>query len=413
MKISNTNYAPDAPHFYYSHEGAEILVLGTAHVSRQSVEDVEESFKKFRPDSVCVELCQPRHDALRDPNRWRKLDLAQLIREKKLGLLASSLALSSFQKKIGALSGVKPGAEMLRAVELAEENETELVLADREVRATLLRAWHRVGFFSRLWLASALMSSLLVTEEVSPEEIEKLKHEDVLSDMFSNLPARYNSVKKVIIDERDNYLAEKIHRAALELKEKKKRGKRRILAVVGAGHLAGIERALIAEERADLEELDRLPPRKRLKNLASWIGLSLFAGALGYYFSEKNPKDAWNLFAFWVACRSIGSGLGAIISRAHPLTVLATAAIAPFSIVIIGSRLWMYSALTELWFKKPRVEDFENIAAQTENFRGFLKALYANRVLHLFFIIFAVSWGLTIGNLVFGLDVAREIISAL
>lgn len=383
--------------------GVDTLVLGTAHVSAQSVDDVREIVRLQKPDIVAVELCASRYDALTDQDRWRKLDLGRVIREKKIWLLASSLILSSFQKKIGELTGSKPGEEMIVAAQLAEETGATLSLADREVRITLARAWSRVGFFSRLWLISNLMASLLVSEEVEPDEIENLKKQDVFEDLISHLPPRYVSLKEVILDERDRYLAEKIRRATLDLP--KKRGKSKLFAVVGAGHLPGIRRTLEAGEAVDIAALDAPPVKRRFKDIGSWalfFGLFMVISAYFFYAGFDLDKILKLLFA-WIAGRSIGAGIGAIVAGAHPLTIIVTALVAPVSYFFgfVGVRLWMVSALLELRFKKPRVEDFESIAADTDTFANFRRSLYQNRVLHLFFIIFAVSIGLTIGNLVF------------
>ena len=416
-KKSEATAAPTGPitgpHIIHRGPHADITILGTAHVSKESVRDVERAVVAVKPNAMCVELCQPRYDALRDPDRWRRLDLSRLIKDKKIGLLISSLILSSFQKKIGAEAGVQPGAEMIRAAELAEEQGIPLFLSDREVRVTLIRAWRKVGFFSRLWLASTLFASLLVRDDIPAEEIERLKQEDVLADLFANLPPRYDSIKQVIIDERDLYLAEKILRAAEEVQSGMKRGRAQVLAVVGAGHLKGVEQALTAAERADLEELHAVPPPRRLRDAFSWVALSLAAIGISYYIGEKQPQDIWNLIAFWVVCRSGGAGLGAIISGAHPFAILVTIVTAPFSIFILGSRLWMFSALTELWVHKPRVEDFENIARDTDTTGAFFRSLYRNRVLNLFWIIFAVSMGLTVGNLIFFSQFFRNLIRGL
>ena len=409
MNLPGELKKPDAPHYYYKAGSIEILVIGTAHVSRQSVEDTRAAFEDLDPDAVCVELCRPRYDSMQDPDRWRKLDLSKLVKEKKLGLLASSLILSAFQKKVGMSTGIKPGEEMMVASQLAESNDKKLVLADREIRTTLSRAWSRVGFFSKLWLMSTLMTSLLVREDVGEEEIERLKQDDVLTDLFTQLPRRYDRVKEVIIDERDSYLAESILQAAEELAQEKPEGGR-VLAIVGAGHLAGIQRAMENGERSDLDVLDEPPPRQRLKNAFSWLSMSVGVLLISWYIGED---ASWakikELVIFWAICRSLGAGIGALISMAHPLTSLVTIVMAPFSFFILGSRLWMYSALTELWFKKPRVEDFENIAQDTDTAAGFFRSLYRNRVVHLFFIIFGVSLGLTVGNFVFWSAPLREL----
>jgi len=401
-KKNNSKKMGQLPYKKITTPEGEIYLLGTAHVSAQSVQDVHDSFATLKPDAVCVELCKPRYDSMRDPDRWRKLDLAKVIKEKKLALLASSLILSSFQKKIGDMTGSKPGEEMVVACDLAEAKGLEPVMADREIRITLKRAWGQVGFFSKMWLVSSLVSSLLVKEEISTEEVERMKQEDVLSDLFTSLPKQYDSVKEVIINERDDYLATMILAAAADLKKGKRgSGKKRLLAVVGAGHLAGIEERIVARKAADLDRLNVIPPRSRVRDIAIWMGLSVLLVILGYFIGTGGKEAAQEAVVAWVIGRSAGAGIGALLARAHPLTILVTTVMAPISIFILGSRLWMFSALTELWLKKPRVEDFENIAHDTDSVRGLFTALYQNRVLHLFWIIMLVSFGLTFGNLNF------------
>lgn len=400
---------------------AEVFVLGTAHISRSSVEDVEHAIAKWKPDAVCVELCRPRHEALLDPDRWKKMDLTKVIREKKLALLASNLILSSFQKKIGNRTGVRPGEEMRRASELAREKGLELVFIDREIRTTLSRAWAKVGFFSKMWLSSYLLTSLLVKEKISAEEIEKMKQKDVLEDLFSNLPRKYQSVKEVILDERDACLAENTRRVALSHAEverydhekkspdKKNKKKRRILSVVGAGHLPGIVRNLKENRPVDLVELRTIPKPQPWRNLFIWTGASIFLFLVGLYITLGGQEAAGQALLAWVVARSAGAGIGALLSGAHPLTILTTIVMAPIVPLIPGSRLWMFSALVEVWRQKPCVEDFENIADDTETVSGLIRSLYKNRVLHLFWVTFLVSMGLTIGNL----EILRRILTGI
>lgn len=411
------------PHELLTVDGNDILLLGTAHISRSSVEDVENAIEKWKPDVVCVELCRPRHEALLDPDRWKNMDLTKVIREKKLALLASNLILSSFQKKIGDQTGVRPGEEMRRASELAREKRLELVLIDREIRTTLSRAWARVGFFSRMWLGSYLLTSLLVKEEVSTEEIEEMKQKDVLEDLFSNLPRQYHSVKEVILDERDAYLAENTRRAARnhpdveryeheagpDRSSTSRRKKRRILSVVGAGHLPGMIRTLKKDLPVDVEDLRTIPKARPWKNLFIWIGASVFLFLVGAYVTLGGQKAAEEALLAWVVARSFGAGLGALLAGAHVLTILTTIVMAPVIPLIPGSRLWMFSGIVEVWRRKPRVADFENIADDTETASGLFRSLYTNRVVHLFWVTFLVSMGLTIGNL----EILRRILAGL
>lgn len=370
--------------------GVSIVLLGTAHVSQESVQDVEKLMDRLDPDVVCVELCRPRYDALLDPDRWRKLDIAKVIREKKMGLLFSSLILSAYQKKLGTEKGVRPGQEMLRGVELAEAGRKELVLADRPVSTTLTRAWRKVGFWSKALIASQLATSVVVREDVTPEEIEKLKNEDAIADLFKSLPRQFRAVSKILIGERDEYLAEKVRQAAAKLK------KGTVLVIIGAGHLEGVKQVLEENRPVDLHALDQIPPAKPIRTIITWVLASVLIGFLLYRFGEK---DITQTLIAWVIGRSAGAGLGAVLSLAHPLTILVTIVMAPISFFVPGTRLWMYSTLTQAWVRKPHVHDFEDIADATSDTKGLLKALYRNRVLHLFWTMTLVSLGLTAGNL--------------
>ena len=395
-------YLQETPHFYLEEGNWEILGLGTAHVSKQSVKDVEKTFEIYQPHAVGVELCKPRMENLIHPKRWKNMDLSQVIKSNKFWLLVSSLCLASFQKKIGKEIGVMPGAEMKRAVQLSQQSKIDLVLVDREVRITLARVWAQVGFFSRMWLSSFLLSSLFISEKIEEKEIEKLKTRDMLEDLLTSLPPRYHKLQDAILKERDLFMAEKVRE---HIKLSSSKNKQKLMLVLGAAHLKGVEKTLKQKKKVDIESLNQLPPKKRLKNLFSWILFGLFFLGLNLYFFQKelNMQTLGELAWAWTLSRSIGAGLGALLTLPSLPSLLATVLIAPFSYFLgfLGIRLWMASALVELKFKKPQVEDFESITRDTQDMKSFSTALYKNRVLHLIFLIMSVSFGLTIGNLFF------------
>lgn len=398
-----TTWLKKRPHHRKKIFGNDVIVLGTAHVSAESVEDVRYLYKTIKPGTVAIELCKSRFDSMNDKDRWRKLDLSRVIKEKKLWLLVSSLILSAFQKKIGETTGTKPGEEMMVASELAKKGKSRIVLADREVRTTLSRAWARVSWFRKMWLGSYLLTSLLVSEDIKEEDIEELKQQDVLEDMLSALPPRFSYIKEVIIDERDRYLAEKIRLAALENSKEHKKGKSSILAVVGAGHLPGIRKFLNEKQQSSLQDLDVVPKKSNLGAIISLVAFMATMAGFSWIGFIKGSGTLADMAWLWIIGRSAGAGLGALIARAKPLTILVTIVVAPVAYFIgfIGFRLWMLTALMELRERKPRVEDFENIAADTQTFTDFRHALYNNRVIHLIFLIFATGMGLTLGNLPF------------
>ncbi len=374
-----------------------IFLLGTAHVSKDSIDDVEKGILKFKPDIICVELCKSRYESLFNPDRWKELDIVKVIKEKKLALLASNLFLSSLQKKIGLEVKVKPGSEMKKAIEIAIEKKIPISFIDREIRITLLRAWRNISLGDKIWLINYLILSLLVPDKITEEEIEKLKQKDVLEDLFENIPSRYTKIKKIILEERDKYMVQSINEI-MNQEHKKKNIK--IFVVIGAGHLKGISNFLRERKKFSLEELSIVPKPRPYRTIFMWIGITLMIAIFTILFLQEK-ESAKELILVWAISRSLGAGLGAILAFAHPLTILITILFAPFSIFIPGTRLWMFSALSEVTIRKPKVKDFESIAEDTNSFKNLVKALYQNRVLKLFWIITLVSTGLTIGNLTF------------
>ncbi len=292
---------------------------------------------------------------------------------------------------------------MLKASELANRNNIQIQLIDRDIRTTLLRVWRSLNLYEKFWLINYLIVSLIIPEEITNEQIEQLKKKDILEELFENLPSKYNKIKDIIIEERDQYMSENIKKLIYDNqidKNNKSNKIKKILVVVGAGHLKGIKNYLNSPLRFSLDLLNIVPPSRPIRALLTWIFLSFFIGTV-FYLLLSNGDSGKDLVWIWAISRSLGAGLGAILALAHPITVIVTMIMAPFSIFIPGSRLWMFSALTEVWIHKPRVEDFERIAEDTMDLRSFFKSLYRNRILKLLWVITLVSTGLTIGNLTF------------
>jgi pheromone shutdown-related protein TraB len=364
----------------------DVVILGTAHVSQASVDSVEALIQQEKPDTVCVELCPSRVRSLKDLEYWKKLDIFTVFKERKMYLLLSSLILSSFQKKLG-YGKVKPGDEMRKAIELAEKDNLKMVPVDREIQTTLKRAWGNVGFFSKSYLISALISSLLVKEEITEEKIEEMKSEDALKDIFSQLPGRFDQVKKVIIDERDEYLAEKIRQSAMD-------GSKKLLAVVGAGHLEGIMK-YINEERSIID-LDVIPTSSWKDKITLMLVPLFLVGLAVYTFYTSGQEAGIDLVLNWIVVKSFLSALGAMIALAHPFSILLAAISAPFGnfnpIIKPG---WL-AALCESYLRKPLVEDFEKIAEDSEHFSGYWK----NRVIRIFLVLLLPQIGSSIGTFI-------------
>ncbi|MGH9335562.1 MAG: TraB family protein, partial [Vicinamibacteria bacterium] len=255
------SYPPEQVQFLQV-DGREFILVGTAHVSRGSAELVRRVIEQERPDHVAVELDQKRYQALTEQQRWESLDLKEVIRKKQLSTLIVNLLLSAYQKRIGLKLGVMPGTELLEAVRVAEEGGIPFTLADRDVRVTLRRAWRSMSLWKKSLMLSALLASLFEERELTEAQIEELLKRDVLSELMRELGEAMPALKTVLIDERDLYLSHKIREAPGE----------RMLAVVGAGHLEGIRRALVESREADLEELERIP---EVTAAWMWVGWSI------------------------------------------------------------------------------------------------------------------------------------------
>lgn len=363
----------------------EVTILGTAHVSESSVNEVRRLSEELKPDTVCIELCETRMKSMKDPDVWKKQDIFKVFKERRMYLLLSSLILSSFQKKLGQ-GKIKPGDEMRAAMEEGEKLGAKVVPIDREVQTTLKRSWGNVGLFSKIYLSSALLTSLVVKEDVDQQKIEEMKTDDALKDIFSQLPSRFDEVKKVIIDERDIYLAENIRRNA--------KGSKRLLAVVGAGHLNGIMQYI--EKENDIEPLDRLPVQT-LYQRYNWVLIPLAILGLGIFTYLRSGADAGkDLILSWIIVKSSLAALGALIALAHPVSILLAAVTAPignFNPIIKPG--WL-AALSDSWFRKPLVEDFERISEDSEHFTGYWK----NRVIRIFLVLLLPQVGSTIGTYV-------------
>jgi pheromone shutdown-related protein TraB len=365
----------------------KFILVGTAHVSRESAELVREVIERERPDRVCVELDAQRFEALSRKNQWEKLDLKQVIRQKRLPTLIVNLLLASYQKRIGGKLGVMPGTELLEAVRAAEDNEIPYSLCDRNIRITLLRAWRSMSIWQKNKLLSALLLGVFGEVEISEEDIQKLRERDVLSEMMGELSRVMPSLKTVLIDERDAYLAEKIRAAE----------GRTVVAVVGAGHVEGIrERLETHGPPADLEEIESIP---KVFPVAKWVGWAIpvvILGSLGLIAATKGGAVAGQNLVFWILANGIPSSIGAVLALAHPVTVLVAFLAAPITSLtpVIGAGY--VTAFVQAYVRPPLVRDFETISDDVAHFGRW----WSNRLLKVFLAFILPSLGSILGTYV-------------
>lgn len=372
--------------------GKEIKLIGTAHVSRESIEEVKSVIREERPDVVCVELDEGRYNSMMQGQNWESLDLAKIFKEKKGFLLIANLVLAGFQRRMGSNLGVKPGEEMKTAVETAEELGIPHSLCDREVQITLRRAWVRCSLWSKSKLLASLLASAFTTEKLSQEEIENLKNHNELDGMMTELAEYLPGVKETLIDERDRYLAAKIWTSS-ETRQK-------VTAVIGAGHIQGItvhlEKLASGEKTADVSELDVIPPPGFFSRASRFIipVLLIILVAVGIFRAGAGMGVAMMLR--WVLWNGSLAALGALIALGHPLAILVSLLGAPLTSLSPFIGVGIISGLVQVTFCKPRVSDIQTI---TEDFSG-LKTIYRNRISRALLVFFLSSVGSSVGSFV-------------
>ncbi len=335
-------------------DGVNYTLLGTAHVSRASVDAVNEMIREGGFDAVAVELCESRYDSLTNPDAWHKMDLFKVIREGKAGLLAANLALGSYQRRLADQFGIEPGAEMKAALDRAKEQNLPHLLIDRDISITLKRVFRKVGFLERISLLGGIVFSMFSREEITEADIEKLKQGDVLESTFAEFAEQSEPLYDVLIAERDQFMAARLRQEALQNTHAN------VLAVVGAGHLEGFARHL-ADDKQDPDdqvvELNTLPPKRAWVKWVPWIITALVLAGFAYGFSQ-NTDLGWETVKIWILFNGALAAIGALLAGAHPLTILIAFVAAPLTSLNPTIAAGMVTASMEAWLRKPRVEDF-------------------------------------------------------
>jgi pheromone shutdown-related protein TraB len=388
-------------------DGVEYVVLGTAHVSRSSMEAVEAILAHETFDAVAVELCDSRAQGMRDPEAFKQMDLFKVIRQGKAGMVAASLVLSTFQKRLADQSGIQPGAEMKAAMDGAEQRQLPLWLIDREVGTTLKRAWRSVGFWQRFGLLGGLLASVFEREQIEQVEIEKLKQGDLLESAFSEFASESKPLYDSLIGERDAFMAARLRQeSARSLAAETP--VRRVLVVIGAGHLKGLGEQLRQQQddpSAKVAELAATPPKARWpKWLAAALVLLVFA-AIGYAFHRNTALGAQALRA-WVLFTGGFAALGALTARAHPLSIAAAFLAAPIKPFRPGIPAGGISAMAEAWVRRPRVVDFDTLRDDIIHWSGWWK----NRVARTLLNFFLVSVGTIVGEYSAGIHIFKSLV---
>jgi pheromone shutdown-related protein TraB len=368
----------------------DFLLLGTAHISARSVEEVRETIRSEKPDRVCVELDSARYNSLTEGNSWQSLNVVEVLKKGKGFLLLANLVLTSFQRRLGAQLGVSPGEEMLTAIRLCREENIPYSLCDRDIQITLRRAWSKTSFWGKNKMLAAMLSSVFSSEKLSAEEIEKLKTRTTFQSMLDELAGYLPSVKEVLIDERDRYLATRIYQAEGT----------RIMAVIGAGHVEGIVLHMQALHEgsapADVSQLEVIPPKRRIGRYLGWLIPAAIVGLLVAGFFRSGWQLSLTMLWKWVLMNGGLAALGSLLCLAHPITIVAAFVGAPITTLNPFIGIGLVTGALEAILRKPRVADFENLPQDLLTVRGFFR----NRVTHILLVFLFSSLGASIGNFI-------------
>jgi pheromone shutdown-related protein TraB len=364
----------------------EIILVGTAHISRDSVDTVKQVIEMEMPDTVCVELDRQRYQALSEPDRWKSLDLVQVIRKGQGAYLLTNLALSAFQKKMGLQTGVKPGEELLVAAQTAEGLGIGVRLIDREIRTTLLRAWRKTGLWKKMNLLAALLAGFFETQQIDEEELARLRQTDTLSAMLEEMGDLLPQVKTILVDERDLFMAHQLLHAEGE----------KIVAVVGAAHVPGIIRWLKTEEHLpDPAELATIPEKPLYSKLLPWTlpALVVLLFVTGFFFAD--PGRLTDAALAWVLANGVLAALGTIAALGHPLTVVTAFVAAPITSLNPTIGAGFVTGLVQALVASPTVNDLENVNQDMTTLSGW----WRNRTTRVLLVFLFSSLGSIAGTL--------------
>jgi len=365
----------------------EIILVGTAHVSKKSQEEVRKTIEETEPDIIGVELDKARYQNITDKETWKNMDIYKIIREGKSHMFLASVLLSNFQKRMGEELGTTPGAEMVEAINLAGD-DTEIALLDRDINITFNRAWKNMSLKEKLKILYSILFSFLEDgEEINDELIEKIKEEDMLTSMLEELSREIPNIKSTLIDERDAYIATKI-KHVLEGKEDKK-----IVAVVGAGHMNGIIENL--DRDVQIGRLEEIPKKRSYLKMIMWGVPILFLALLTWGFYTQGSDVTFTMIKRWFLINGVLSALGALCALSHPVSALVAFLAAPFTSLNPTLAAGWFAGLSEAYLRKPKVRDFEclsDIKSTTD--------LWKNKITRTLLVVAFANLGSTIGTLV-------------
>lgn len=390
MDMENTNRENI---FRVKYNEREIILIGTAHVSKRSADEVKEIIELEKPNTVCIELCESRYENIKNKDKWDNTDIFKIIKNGKALLFLVNIMMASFQKKMAKKFGIEAGAEMIQGIKSAEEVEAEVVLADRDIQTTFSRIWGNIGFFGKVKLLFNAIMGALTDEDISEDELQNLKSGDMLSNMLSELSEAFPQLSEPLLHERDLYLAQKI---------KESQGDK-VVAVLGAAHVPGIMKELEEDNHIDLRKLEEKPNKKGYGKVIGW-GISLFIIALiGFTLYSNWDQGLQSIFS-WIMWNGTLSAIAACLIFAHPLSILTAFVAAPISSLNPLLAAGWFAGMVEAYKRRPSVKDFESLAEDVTTLKGIVR----NRVSKILLVVICVNLGSTLGTFIGGAEVVKN-----
>ena len=377
-----------------NYKDKEIYLVKTAHVSKNSINDVRECINDVKPDAICIELDEDRYKKLSEPDKWRETDIIKIIKEKKVGFLLVNIILSSFQRRMAKNMDTSSGGEMLEGINASKELNVPLILADRPIRITFSRIWNSLGINEKSKLLVSIIGSIFDDEEISEEDLAALKEADALEAALNEVGKEFPVVKKILVDERDAYLSSKIKNA---------NGKK-IVAIIGAAHANGLIKAL--DKDVDTKQLEEVNKKKGIGSIIKWLIPIAILSAI-FYTLITNRDVGLSQIKSWILWNGTLSALGVLLALGHPLSILTAFVMAPITSLNPLLAAGWFAGIVEAMIRKPKVKDFENLGEDTSSLKGFWK----NRVTRILLVVVFANIFSSIGTIISGLDIFSKLFS--
>ena len=370
--------------------GKEITIIGTAHISSDSVEEVKQALIEIQPDTVAIELDDERYKSMTETKDWKEMDIVDIIKKKKVGFLLAQMILSSYQRKIAQNLNQNVGQEMSVAIQYSKENQTKLIMIDRNIQTTLLRIWHNLCWFEKIKMLSELLGSLF-ENDVKEEDIEALKQGDMLQSALAEVSKQFPKIAETLIFERDRIMAYKLAHA----------NGQKIVAVVGAAHVPGIQKNLT--NNTPISNILQVNKKKN-SQLTAWI-FPLFIVGLILLSIINSPGLAYDTILRFILINGSLAALGTLIALGHPLSILTAFVMAPIGVLSPFLATGWFAGLMEAWVHKPKVEDFMNLQDDVLHIKGY----WTNRVARILLVVLLANVFASLGSIVYSIDLIKNL----